>query len=439
MLFELYTLGCKVNRYESDCLRSELISRGHKPCDDNAPELIIVNSCTVTAYSDKKTRQTLSMYRKKYPDATIVLAGCMPQAFPEKVGRLDSADIIVGTKNKTELITLAEQFVRNRERLVSVSPYDGSESFDAISCADFEGKTRAEIKIEDGCNCFCSYCIIPYARGRVRSKLPEQLAREAERIAEAGYREIVLTGINLAAYGSDFSDGTDIADAVRLCSAPDGIARVRLGSLEADLLDDSLIKKLADNPKLCPHFHLSLQSGCKKTLAEMNRSYTPEGFSKLADCLRRSFPDCALTTDIIAGFPGETDEDFAQSLEFFSGMKFAQSHVFPYSAREGTRAAARTDTVAESVKTKRAALLRAAGEEMRENFLKSRVGMTVPVLFEHENEAGFHRGHAPDYTPVKIPATKSGKSLQNQLIYVTIKKYAYNVCLGDIADGTKIY
>lgn len=435
MLFEIHTLGCKVNSYESGCIRAELLARGHLPAGDCPPELIILNSCTVTAHSDKKTRQLLSVLRRENPLAVVVLAGCMPQAFPQTADRLSDADIVVGTKNKAELVRLAEEFAAGRDRVVSIPEYDGGERFEVTFHPEFSGKTRAEIKIQDGCDCFCSYCIIPYARGRARSKPLADIAREASEIALAGYREIVVTGINIACYGRDFSAPADIADAVRLCSAPPGISGVRLGSLEADLLTCDTIKRLAQYDKLHPHFHLSLQSGCEKTLRDMNRKYTPEDFRSLVRCIRAHFPDCAVTTDMIAGFPGESEEDFAESLRFFREMRFAQAHIFPYSPREGTAAAKRSDMVTSGIKTRRAALLREAAGEMREEFLRSRVGRTVPVLFEHERDTDFHQGHAPDYTMVKIPAVKSGKSLQNQIFYVTIKKYAYDVCFGEIAES----
>lgn len=435
MLFKIHTLGCKVNRYESDCIRSELILRGHKPAGTLSPDLIILNSCTVTSSSDKKTNKLLRSFRRDNPLAIIVLAGCMPQAFPEKASEVYDADIVVGTKNKSELIRLAEKFAESRIRLVKISQYGGDEPFESSLCSDFAGRTRAEIKIQDGCDCFCSYCIIPYARGAVRSKPIAEIEEEVLKIAEAGYREIVITGINIAAYGKDFSTHADLVDAVKACSAPSGISRVRLGSLEANLLSCDMISRLAKHDKLCPHFHLSLQSGCEKTLREMNRKYNPQDFRSLVECIRNHFHECAITTDIIAGFPGESDKDFMESLNFFREMKFAQAHVFPYSPRDGTAAANRTDMVEDGVKAKRAELLRHAAKEAREKFISTRVGMTVPVLFERENDTKFHLGHAPDYTMVKIPAKKSRKSLQNQIFCVTIKKHVCDICFGEIADS----
>ena len=319
------TLGCKVNQYESQAMLNGLLTAGCTACDDiSQSDIILINSCTVTAMSDRKVRQSVRRARRENPDAVLVLTGCMPQAFPEAAENLTEADVVLGNSNRSSLLSDVQKFLSTHERVIDIVPH--GKSFEFLSVNRFYERTRAFVKIEDGCNRFCSYCIIPYARGRVRSKPLEDLKKEIDEIAANGYREVVLTGINLSAYGQDI--GLSLCDAVESACAPDGIARVRLGSLEPEQLDEPNIERLYRQKKLCPQFHLSLQSGCGETLKRMNRHYTPEEYRKIVKNLRAAFPNTAITTDIMVGFPGETDEEFEESLAFEQEIGFAKAHVF---------------------------------------------------------------------------------------------------------------
>lgn len=309
-----YTLGCKVNQYETQAMMKQMAAAGYEVEEHagGAADVLVVNSCTVTGESDRKLRQLLRRLRREHPEAVIVLTGCMPQAFPDKAAELADADIVLGNAQRSAVAAHVEAFLARHERLVDI-PHHAA-AYERLSVDDFQGRTRAFVKIEDGCNRFCSYCIIPYARGRVRSRPLEELREEVAALAGRGFREVVLVGINLTAYGQD--TGADIADAVSTAAAPAGIRRVRLGSLEPDHLTDALIARLAAQPKLCPQFHISLQSGCDATLRRMNRHYTSAEYAGLCARLRAAFPGCALTTDVMVGFPGEDEDEFAQSLAF---------------------------------------------------------------------------------------------------------------------------
>ena len=328
MKISIITLGCKVNQYESEAMFSQLIAAGFSPAlPGEASDVIIVNSCTVTASSDHKVRQALSHARRENPQAVIVLTGCMPQAFPEASAQLADADIVLGNQQRALLLPHLMQFLKTRERIVDIPPHESGEAFEPMNVQRFHDRTRAFLKIEDGCNRFCAYCIIPYARGRVRSKPLEALREEVEALAANGYREIVLTGINLSAYGQEL--GLHLCDAVEAAATPEGILRVRLGSLEPEQLSLSVIHRLSQQEKLCPQFHLSLQSGCNETLSRMNRHYTTDEYRVIVQNLRNAFENAAITTDIMVGFPGETEAEFAASLAFVKEIAFARAHIFP--------------------------------------------------------------------------------------------------------------
>lgn len=430
MYIYFMTLGCKVNMYDTAVMQRLFAEKGHTISEtpDNA-DVCVLNTCTVTSESDSKARKALRRLRREHPDAVIAVTGCYPQAMPSAEALLPEADIVTGTKNRDMLPSLVEDFIEHRERIVYIPQYDKDDPFGQGSCRTVPGHTRAFLKIQDGCDQFCSYCMIPYARGRIRSKPPGDIKAEIAALAESGYREIVLTGINLAFYGK--GTALDLADAVGIAADNTGIERIRLSSLEPEMMTDALIGRLADIPKLCPSFHLSLQSGCDRTLAAMNRHYRTADYAALVEKLRERFPGCSVTTDMMAGFPGETDEDHADSLSFAGKMRFSDMHVFPYSLREGTRAAA-MEQVPERIKTIRAAQLGRLGEKMHREFLAEQVGSTVPVLFEREKADGLHRGYAPNYTYVKILTKNSEKSLRNQIFYVTIEKAESDCCVGTI-------
>lgn len=427
------TFGCKVNQYETQCLESAFGERGFMPAGDGAPDCIVINSCTVTSSGDSKSLYAVRKLRRDFPDAVIVLTGCLPQAAPGIQKELPEADIITGTRNRKQLPELVEEVLKERHRITDISPYDRNDPFEVMEycggITENSAHTRAFVKIQDGCNCFCTYCIIPYARGRCRSKPLGVLRSEAERLAAEGYREIVLTGINIAFYGAEY--GLSLADAAEVCCRTEGIERVRLGSIEPEMLPESDILRLSELPELCPQFHLSLQSGCGRTLKAMHRRYTPEEYLSLTRTLLRYFPDAAFTTDIMTGFPGETEEDFAESLTFAEKIGFAKIHVFQFSPRKGTPAAA-MEQVPENVKKLRADRMKALAADLRRRYLEKQIGKTVPVLFERETDNEYAHGYAPDFTLVKIPGKKAKKSLRNSIFYVTIEASSSDHCVGRI-------
>lgn len=401
-----YTLGCKVNQYETQSMLEQLKGAGYSvvSCEEEA-DVYIINSCTVTASSDQKTRQTVRHYKRLHPSAAVVLTGCMPQAYPDAAKELEEADIVLGNNNHAYLTKALADFWLTGQRVCMVSQHETGEKFRSTKISGFEERTRAFVKIEDGCDRFCSYCIIPTARGRVRSRDLENLKEELELLAAHGYQEAVLVGINLSAYGRD--TGADFCDAVALACSVDGIKRVRLGSLEPDHITPEVIAGLSKLDKLCPQFHISLQSGCDTTLKRMNRHYNAEEYYRLCEDLRSAFPNVALTTDVMVGFAGETQAEFEESLAFVKKVGFSKIHVFPYSPREGTRAAKMENQVTKAEKKERCHQMIAAGQELRTEFLHGQTGGSFPVLFETACADNIYEGYTPNYTPVRVYSEKS--------------------------------
>ena len=423
MKYAILTFGCKVNQYESSAINSAMIAAGYEPCAENdSPDIVIVNSCTVTENSDKKARHAIRAAKKQNPDVIAVLTGCYPQAFPNEAKKSD-ADIIAGNMNKTNIPKLITDYLKCGTACADMGLPRKYEDIPFSYAAD---KTRAFIKIEDGCDRFCSYCIIPYARGRVRSRKLCSIEREARSCAENGHKEIVLVGINLTCYGTDI--GLDLADAVKAAAIPDGIKRVRLSSLEPEMLDDKLTARLAECKKLCPHFHLSLQSGCDTTLRRMNRHYDTAEYLAIIGRLRESFPDCAITTDIMVGFAGETDDEFAESLSFAEKAGFARIHVFTYSVRPGTAAAKRNDFVPESVKAERYAKMSALAEKVHAGFLQSQVGKCTEILVQKRTSPDYAEGLTPNYAPVHVYGSNAQR---HDIISVRITGARDGYCTGE--------
>lgn len=429
-----FTFGCKVNQYETESIRQTLAAAGHTPCSsENEAELFVINSCTVTHSGDKKWLKLMRRLRREYPESIILLTGCFPQAFPEKASELSEADIICGTKDRSRIPELITEFLENRSKTVSVIPHNVGDTFENAANTEFHGHTRAFVKIQDGCDKYCTYCIIPYSRGHIRSKPLDVLRAEVEALAASGYKEIVLVGINLSFYGAEM--GLRLADAAELVGSIDGIERVRLGSLEPELITDDDIKRFAAIPKFCPQFHISLQSGCDRTLNAMNRHYTSAEYFELAEKLRAAFPDCSLTTDIMTGFPGETEEDFDESLEFVRKIGFADGHIFPYSQRSGTKAAEMPNQISEEIKNRRAAEMSKVVSQSKIKFLEKEVGKIYPVLFEKEKSVNFHQGHTPNQTLVKIFRENSSKSLRKQILYVKIEGIENDHAIGRVIEN----
>ena len=422
-----YTLGCKVNQYESQVLAQHFSAAGYEVVGWSSPaHVYVINSCTVTAQGEKKAAQLVRRLRREHPDALVALCGCWPQAFPEKVQEL-GADVVTGTARR-QLVELVKRAMETGERVTEIIPHTPKEAFEPMRATAMEGHTRAFVKIEDGCDRFCSYCIIPYARGRVRSKPLEELKGEIELLAGQGFKEIVLTGINLSSYGK--GEGFGLLDGVKTAAAVPGVQRVRLGSLEPDLTDDELIGGLAQIDKFCPQFHLSVQSGCNATLKRMNRRYTAEEYLRLCQKLRQTFDSPAITTDLMVGFAGETEEEFAQTLRFLEQAGFAKVHVFPYSRRPGTAADRMEGQVPEEEKARRAACAAQAADQSRKAFLQQMVRRIEPVLFERCNLPGIGRGHTPNGTQVQV---NCDHPLRGQLLTVRLEGITPD---GEYCSGT---
>lgn len=428
-----YTFGCKVNQYETDVICELMEKQGFTAvCESRLADIVVINSCTVTGWADNKLRQLIRRTRRENPQAVIVLCGCYPQAY-QGSPILDEADIVCGENNKTVIPLLVLEYFKDRVRQAQIIPHEKGEKIEKMTLSKGSGKTRGIIKIQDGCDRFCSYCIIPYARGRSRSKPLEEIALEAKSLIASGQKELVLVGINLSCYGLEFNDGTTIAEAVHTVCSQEGVLRVRLGSIEPEMLSDSIIEKLAEEEKLCPHFHLSLQSGCDKTLKEMRRKYDTNEYAALVNALRERFPGCAVTTDVMTGFAGETEEDFLESLEFVKKIGFAKVHVFPYSEREGTSAAKRNDQLPLDIRYKRAEIMTEAAKESEARFLQSLVGKTETVLFERERDMDWHLGHTGSYVLVKVRHFTD--TLWREMRDVKIISAENGYCIGEILPG----
>ncbi len=429
MNFNIVTLGCKVNQYESQAMREDMLSNGFLLSDDKEKaDITIINSCTVTSVSDSKNRKIISRIRRLNPNGIIILTGCMPQAFPENADNFNNCDIVLGNAKRSELIPSIQKFIDEKVRYVHITAHPNSnEKYENLNVSSLGEHTRAFIKIEDGCNNFCSYCIIPYARGRVRSKSLSDLRTELETVAANGYKEIVLVGINLSAYG--LNEDFNLADAVECACSIDGIERVRLGSIEPQQMDKDLINRLAAQPKFCPQFHLSLQSGCDKTLKLMNRHYSTEDYLRIVDNLRLSFDNPSITTDVMVGFAGESEDDFINSMAFVKKIGFAKVHVFPYSQRQGTVAAAAPDQISPQIKELRAKQMGKLVEESRSEFLQTQIGCKESILVERLRH-GFLEGYTKNYTPIHIMS--DNLKLCGKIIDVIITNSFSDYCEGKL-------
>ena len=400
-----YTLGCKVNLNETGALEQLFRANGFTIAQEGeAADVFIVNSCTVTNFGDQKSRKWLRRKKRENPGAVTVLTGCYPQAFPEEAAQFMEADLVCGNGDRKAILENVQKLLDGHERIVAITPHQRGEQFEELPVERFETHTRAFIKVEDGCNRQCAYCVIPRARGPVRSRDEASILDELRRLADAGYKEVVLTAISLPSYGTD--SGTSLAELIEKAAAVPGIERIRLGSLDPDMLHDEDIRRMAAVKKLCPQFHLSLQSGCDKTLRAMRRPYTTAQYAEIADKLRKAFgaENVSFTTDVIVGFPGETEEDFEASMAFVTGMRFLKVHVFPYSRREGTAAYDFPDQLPEHEKEARSRRMTAAVEEVRAAEVCAVQGRTASVLLETPLSATMFTGYTRQYLPVLVNA-----------------------------------
>ena len=411
----LHNLGCKVNAYETEAMQQMLENAGYEivPFQEYA-DVYIINTCSVTNMADRKSRQMLHRAKAKNPDAVVVGTGCYIQTKEEEALKDTAIDIVIGNNKKHELVERIEAFMKDHKDRDDVLDINHEkQEYEELFLSRTAEHTRAFIKVQDGCNQFCSYCIIPYARGRVRSRKPEHVVKEVERLAANGYKEIVLTGIHLSSYGTDLGDS--LLHLIQEVHKIDGIERIRLGSLEPRLVTEDFAKELSGLSKICPHFHLSLQSGCDATLQRMNRKYTAEEYAHACSLLRNVFDHPAITTDVIVGFPGETEEEFQITKEFLARIHFYEMHIFKYSKRQGTKAAVMPEQISEQEKTNRSAQLIRLGEKMSKEFRKHYIGSTQEVLFEEENEIDgrtYFTGYTREYVKV---AVESDENLSNCL------------------------
>jgi len=428
MKVAIYTLGCKVNQYETQAMEQELRRRGHEVVEFSAPaDAYVVNSCSVTAVSDQKSRQMLHRIRREHPAAVAALCGCYPQTHAEDVRKLD-VDLIAGTGDRVGFIDLLEQAVEEKRPLEAIDRAFDRRTFEVLPAGGMAERTRAMLKVEDGCVNFCTYCIIPYARGPVRSLPLDKAMEQAAQLKADGYREIVLTGIEISSWGKDLKNGQTLIDLMEaLCKAAPGV-RIRLGSLEPRTITEDFCRRAAALPDLCPQFHLSMQSGCDATLKRMNRKYDVARFAQSVALLNQYFEHPAITTDMIVGFPEETEEEFAQTLDFIRACGFAQMHIFPYSIRPGTPAAEMRQ-VPKAVKEERARRGAAVAAEMRQAYLEACVGKMYPVLFEQPKDGRFF-GHAPNYMEVLV----DGEDLHNTVKMVRITGLEGDALLGEIVE-----
>ena len=428
MKIAIYTLGCKVNQYETQAMEQELAARGHELVDFESPaDAYIINTCSVTAVSDKKSRQMIRRAKKNNPAAVVAACGCYVQTHEEEAKGL-GIDLLMGTNDRAKFLGLLEKSADTHQAVADIDDARRRRAFEVLPAGGMTSRTRAMLKVEDGCVNFCTYCIIPYARGPVRSLPMDKAAEQVRTLRAQGYREIVVTGIEISSYGHDFKDGTSLIDLLDLITREGGDMRVRLGSLEPRTVTRDFCERAAKLPSLCPHFHLSMQSGCDATLKRMNRKYDTARYYESVTLLREYFDDPAITTDLITGFPEETEEEFSRTLAFIEKCGFAAMHIFPYSVRPGTKAAAMAQ-VDMSVREERAARAAAAAEQMHQTYLTRCVGKVFPVLFEQDRGAG-SVGHAPNYMPVTVNV----KGLHNTVQAVRVTSVDGDSLRGEIEE-----
>ena len=426
------TLGCKVNQYETNAMAQKFLEKGYQIIEEITPEnedikpdICIINTCTVTNMSDRKSRQMLRRMKEKNPETIVVAVGCYAQVAKEELAKIPEIDLVLGNNEKVEVVKHVEEYINNNINNVELDDVMYSKEFSDFGNVTYTEKNRAVIKIQDGCDRFCSYCIIPYARGRVRSRKPESIISEITQIASKGIKEVVITGIHIASYGKDFAMSKDnklanyrLIDLLEEINEIQGIQRIRLGSIEPLLITEEFVERLKKLEKICHHFHLSLQSGCDETLKRMNRRYTTEQFKEIVRLLRNAYSDVNLTTDIIVGFPGETDEEFNKTYQFLKEIKFYKMHVFKYSPRKGTKAAVMLNQINGDIKEERSKKLIELSDRNEIEYNNSYIGKNVEVLFEEEKD-GMYKGHTQNYIMVYC---QSKENLDNKIMDVVCEK-----------------
>lgn len=424
-----FALGCKVNQYESEAIAELFAEKGYEIVGiDEVADVYVINTCTVTNFGDKKSRQLIRKVKRQNENAVVAVVGCYAQTAPQEIMAVEGVNLVIGTKDRGQIVDMVEEYNPQKGVESHVTDIMKERVFEPLSIQKLANRTRAYLKIQDGCSQYCSYCIIPYARGPIRSREPEDVLAEVRRLAENGFKEVVLTGIHVASYGKDSRD-TSLLDILRQVHEVEGISRIRFSSIEPNVVTEEFAQTMAQLPKVCHHFHLSLQSGCDKTLKEMNRKYDTEKYRQAAALLRKFLPDVALTTDIIVGFPGETEEDFNQCFDFAKEIGFAKIHVFPYSPKKGTPAAERKDQLPNSVKSERSHKLLALSDGMTAEFMQNYVGEIVEVLYEKAVDEGIYEGHTSNY--IKVHG-KSLKDVSNEIVLTKITHTQGEFAFGEV-------
>lgn len=419
--FFFRTLGCKVNQYETEAMEELFLKRGYDEAKSEEDcDVYVVNTCTVTATSDAKSRQQINRIKKKNPDAVVAVVGCYSQIAPEVIESMEHVDIILGTKGRSKIVDMVESFKENGKRIIEVGDVSKNRTFDELSITTEMDMTRAYIKIQEGCDMFCTYCIIPYARGHIASRKLGAIIVEAKTLAQNGFKEIVLTGIHVASYGKDQGGKIDLIDVIEEIAKIPGIERIRLSSIEPRWVTTEKLLRLKATGKFCDHFHLSLQSGCDKILKSMNRHYDTKIFSERIDLIREVFPDCGITTDVIVGFPDETEDDLNKTIEFCKKIGFSRIHIFPYSQRTGTPAAIFKNQVSPEIKKKRVSKLEKVEETLRFNFLEEHIGKIGEVLFENEtNDLNTMTGYTRNYIRVEAKRDENRINKVSNVLFMT--------------------
>ncbi len=411
-----YTLGCKVNQYETNAMKQKFIEKDYEIVDfEEAADIYVVNTCTVTNMSDRKSRQIIRRAKESNKNSLLVVTGCYAQVAKDELEKIEEIDIVIGNQEKKDIVTFVEE--KQKEKIEKVSDILYEKSFAEFGASTYTDKTRAVIKVQDGCDRFCSYCIIPYARGRIRSRKPEEVIAEIEQLAKKGIKEVVITGIHLASYGKEYKPHISLLELLKEINKIDGIERIRLGSLEPTLMTKEFIEGLVKLEKICDHFHLSLQSGCDETLQRMDRRYTAEEFEEGIKIIRENFPNVSLTTDVIVGFPGETEEEFSKTYEFLERIKFYKMHVFKYSARKGTKAAVMQNQITGEIKEKRSNKLIELSNKNQKEQNQKYIGKEIDVLFE-EQDGEYIKGHTTNYIMVYVKS--EDKTLEDTIRKVKI-------------------
>ncbi|MBV7273028.1 tRNA (N(6)-L-threonylcarbamoyladenosine(37)-C(2))-methylthiotransferase MtaB [Clostridiaceae bacterium UIB06] len=425
------TLGCRVNQYETEAMTEKFKREGYEvtPFEEYA-DVYVVNTCTVTNIGDKKSRQMVSRARRKNEDAIIAVVGCYSQIAPEEVSKIEGVDVVLGTRNKGDIVYWVNRAREEKQKVIEVSDVLKNDVFENLNINEYQDRTRAFLKIQDGCNRFCSYCLIPFARGAVCSKEPEKVINEVKELAAHGFKEIILSGIHIASYGVDLKGDYNLLKILEEIDKVEGIERVRIGSIDPQFFTEGVIDKLSSLKKLCPHFHLSLQSGCDETLKRMNRRYTTKEYRNIVEGLRRSIRDVSITTDIIVGFPGEGEEEFSSTYEFLKDIKLSKMHIFKYSPRKGTKAAGMIEQINGKVKDERSNILIELDKELESEFMSKFIGRTMKVLYEQKQNGSdcLYEGYTPNYIKV---VSKINSNVEEKIINTKLTEVKNGVIVGE--------